>query len=192
MKNKYLIAVAVLMLPIIFGGYTYMKSMGAPENLGPPLGSNLPATINLADSEGVMRDFDSLTGTKGAVIVFYRSADWCPFCKLQLIGLNDDSQRKIEKRGYKLAAISYDPTNILADFTDRWSIKYPLLSDEGSKTIDAFGIRNEMVTSGHGAGIPHPIIIITDASGVITAKLHESSYQSRPSVEAILESIDSL
>ena len=46
-----------------------------PQSLGPRVGERLPA-FSLADQDGRTRDFASLTGPKGLVLVFFRSADW--------------------------------------------------------------------------------------------------------------------
>ncbi len=42
---------------------------------GPKVGEALPA-FTLSDHTGTPRDFASLSGPKGLVLVFYRSADW--------------------------------------------------------------------------------------------------------------------
>jgi len=42
---------------------------------GPAIGSRLPS-FELPDQEGKPRSLKSLLGPKGAVILFYRSADW--------------------------------------------------------------------------------------------------------------------
>jgi hypothetical protein len=42
---------------------------------GPAVGEPLPA-FALADQAGVMRDFESLRGPRGLVLVFFQSADW--------------------------------------------------------------------------------------------------------------------
>ncbi|HME05520.1 MAG TPA: hypothetical protein VKG25_00665 [Bryobacteraceae bacterium] len=42
---------------------------------GPAEGSKLPA-FSLPDQDGKMRSLESVLGPKGALIVFYRSADW--------------------------------------------------------------------------------------------------------------------
>ncbi len=47
----------------------------APSELGPSVGQPLPA-IAAPDQDGRMRDFVSLAGPKGLVLVFFRSADW--------------------------------------------------------------------------------------------------------------------
>ena len=46
-----------------------------PGGLGPQVGQRLPA-FSLEDQHGASRDLGSLTGPKGLVLVFFRSADW--------------------------------------------------------------------------------------------------------------------
>jgi len=46
-----------------------------PAELGPQAGERLPE-FSLRDQRGVQRDFPSLAGPKGLVLVFFRSADW--------------------------------------------------------------------------------------------------------------------
>ena len=53
---------------------------------GPAPGEKLPA-FSLPDQDGKVRSLQSLLGPKGALVLFYRSADWCPFCKAQLLEL---------------------------------------------------------------------------------------------------------
>ena len=43
--------------------------------LGPKVGETLPA-FDAVDSNGMVRNFESLKGTNGLVLVFFRSADW--------------------------------------------------------------------------------------------------------------------
>jgi hypothetical protein len=42
---------------------------------GPAIGEPLPP-FELADQSGVLRDFESLRGPSGLVLVFFQSADW--------------------------------------------------------------------------------------------------------------------
>ena len=46
-----------------------------PASLGPRVGEALPA-FEVRDQDGRLRDFSSLTGPNGLVLVFFRSADW--------------------------------------------------------------------------------------------------------------------
>jgi hypothetical protein len=45
------------------------------ERLGPQVGTSLP-DFTLRDQRGALRSLKSLLGPKGAIIVFFRSADW--------------------------------------------------------------------------------------------------------------------
>lgn len=61
-----------------------------------------------------------------------------------------DRLDELEAAGLGVAAISYDSVDILADFSRRRGITFPLLSDTGSATIDAFGIRNTVAAEAIG------------------------------------------
>ena len=45
------------------------------EKLGPQVGATVP-DFTLPDQHGTVRSFKSLMGPKGAILVFFRSADW--------------------------------------------------------------------------------------------------------------------
>ena len=151
---------------------------------------HIPTNLELMDETGTKRSFADLTGENGLVLVFHRSAQWCPFCKMQLIDMN--AQRAmIEDKGYNIAAISYDSVEDLKKFDSRYKVNFPLLSDEGSKTIKAFGIFNEEHEEGSRAyGVPHPTIFVVNADKVIKSSIAEEGYRKRPSVEAVLELIE--
>jgi peroxiredoxin len=68
------------------------------------------------------------------MIVFFRSADWWPYCKTQLVELQGRLS-EIRKAGLGLAAISYDSVATLADFSARRGITFPRLADPRSETI---------------------------------------------------------
>lgn len=161
----------------------------APENIGPAVGSVIPHDLALKDASGTPRSFDELVGDNGMILVFFRSAKWCPYCQKQLIELNK-SAKAFEDAGYPLVGLSYDMTTVLERFTARRSIDFALLSDQDSAAIDAFGIRNTSYKMGHFAhGVPYPLIAIIGKDGVLHAKLHEASYKKRPQVEAINEAL---
>ena len=76
----------------------------------------------------------------------------------------------------------------LKAFSDKNEIAYPLLSDEGSKTIDAYGIRNkQMDRFERFTGVPHPGTYLLDGEGVIRAKLFLERYQERHTTDVLVE-----
>ena len=91
----------------------------------------------------------------------------------------------------RLVAISYDPTRVLREFAAKRGIRYTLLSDPGSKTIDAYAVRNAEAT-GRTSGIPHPTIFLVDREGVIRARLRYEGYKVRPAAAQIIEAAQKL
>ena len=81
----------------------------------------------------------------------------------------------------------------MAAFTTKRAITYPLLSDPNSAVIDRYGLRDpQYPPSNKGYGVPRPIILIIGPDGAIKAKLHEETYQKRPPLSLILDTLDKL
>ncbi len=84
--------------------------------------------------------------------------------------------------------MSYDSVAILRNFAARRNITYPLLSDEGSNTIRAYGILNTSMKQGTFAyGVPYPVTLVANAAGVLQTKYFEEDYRERPTLAAILD-----
>ncbi len=86
----------------------------------------------------------------------------------------------------ELVAVSYDSPETLAAFAEERGIVFPLLSDPGSHTIDAFGVRNQEEDEGRTRGIPHPGTVLIDSEGRIRGKLFYTGYMVRHDPDAIL------
>ena len=99
--------------------------------------------------------------------------------------------KSIEAEGIQLVGISYDDTKIMKTFSDRMKIAFPLLSDPGSRTIDAYNIRNE-AAKGRAEGVPNPGTFILDREGIIRAKLFLEGYRERHTTEALIEAAKSI
>lgn len=163
----------------------------AAWEVGPPLGAKVPA-LHATDLKGAPVSLRDLSGKQGLVLVFFRSAKWCPFCQRQLMELKD-APGPLAERGYKLAAISYDPTDVLERFTAQREIPYPLLSDPGSVTIDAFKLRDmRYPPTSFAWGVPYASIYVITPRGVLRGKLAEEDYKVRPPLSQILALIDGL
>jgi peroxiredoxin len=178
---RHILAAAVVALPV---------AAWAPDP-GPGVGAQVPA-LHAVDALGKAATVQSISGPRGVVLVFFRSAKWCPFCQKQLLSLKE-AQAPLEQRGYHLAAISYDPPAVQAAFAQQRQIGYQFLSDAGSVTIDAFGLRDpQYPADSYAYGVPHPTILVLSPQGVVQAKLTHEGYQERPSVTALLGAIDAL
>lgn len=182
----------VLLAAAVAIGFGPFQAAHADASFGPKVGSRAPDVGVRPDQTGRMRRLSELAGDKGVVLMFYRSAGWCPFCQAQLIAMNEGAA-EIEKRGYKVVGLSYDEPSVTKAFTDRRGISYVLLSDPKSEVIDRWGIRDPQYPVGSRAyGVPRPAIFILDRRGVVRASLAEETYQKRPPVSEVLKAIDAL
>jgi len=129
------------------------------------------------DQLGETQTLETLRGRKGTVLLFYRSADWCPYCKGQLIQLQAAKDR-FEKQGIKLAGISYDSVEILKSFCARRKIEFPLLSDPDSTIIKQYEVLNTEAV-GEFAGMARSRYFYVDPQGVIREKFFEAKYRER-------------
>jgi hypothetical protein len=94
----------------------------------------------------------------------------------------------LARRGIAVAAVSYDPVDVLADFSARRGITFPLLSDPGSATIKRYGIFNTTIPESNKQtyGVPFPGTFMLDKRGVVTSRFFEDAYQERNTVASIL------
>ena len=79
--------------------------------------------------------------------------------------------------------MSYDSVKTLKTFADAKNITFPLLSDEGSKTIRALGIEYKK-----GIATPGTVFIGTD--GIVKGKNFLTDPKVRPSVDTLLKEAD--
>ncbi|HEV2521551.1 MAG TPA: redoxin domain-containing protein [Candidatus Acidoferrales bacterium] len=129
------------------------------------------------DQFGQTQTLESLRGPKGTVLLLYRSADWCPYCKGQLMQLQA-AKARFEKQGIKLAGVSYDSVEILKYFSDRRKIEFSLLSDPDSKVIRMYQVLNTEAV-GPNAGMARPGYYYIDPEGMIREKFFEAKYRER-------------
>jgi peroxiredoxin len=190
MRTIELMRSLALALLVLAGGPLVVAS--AAEDLGPPLGTKAPDIGTRLDQTGKPHQLTDLMGKNGLVLFFFRSADWCPYCQAQLIDING-GVADIEKRGYRVAGLSYDSPEILQAFTVKRHLTYTLLSDPKSEIIDLYELRDPQYPPGSRAyGVPRPIIFVLDAKGIIKAKLYEESFKNRPPVTAVISKLDEL
>jgi peroxiredoxin len=179
-----------LVLTVLFAAGGYFPA--SAEDLGPPINTVAPDIGTRLDQTGKPHTLADLMGKNGLVLLFFRSADWCPYCQAQLIDING-GVAEIEKRGYHVAALSYDSPDILAAFAAKRHIAFTFLSDPKSEVIDRYNLRDPQYPPGSRAyGVPRPIIFILNLQGVIKAKLYEESYKNRPPVTQVISKLDEL
>lgn len=168
----------------------------AASRFGPSIGQAAPE-LDVTDADGKSRTLDSVMGEGGVVIYFNRSLDWCPICLRQTLELEPYADAFAEA-GWPVTVLTYDDAEILGQVAERRGLSLTLLSDAGSRTIDAFGVRDPIYTDpDHLAyGVPYPITFVIDREGVVVAKFwHEAGlgdqrgYATRISAEDVLAAV---
>lgn len=158
--------------------------------IGPKVGATAPsldATVAVT-ADGVT----PAEGERGRILVFVRSVDWCPFCKTQLVEL-EDIAASLAEAGWALEAVSYDSPEILTAFANDNGLSFTLRADEGSALITDYGLLNTDVREGSRSyGIPHPAVVFVSNEGTVAAVLREEGYRTRPSTESISETAEML
>jgi peroxiredoxin len=147
---------------------------------------------------------------RGAVLVFVRSTDWCPYCKTQLVELQGRA-KSLQAQGLGIAVISYDPQDAHARFSEQRGITFPLLADVGSETIKRFGLLNPVPAMALGSdkddpdvkalvqkyvsvvnptarmvGIAFPGTFILDRQGRVTSRFFEDFYIERTTMSNLM------
>ena len=92
-----------------------------------------------------------------------------------------------EAAGVRVFAVTPEPVEVIASFTERHGVTFPVLSDADSAVIDAYGIRNTEVPEDHRLyGMPFPGAYLADAEGRIAQKHFNTNYRVRESAETII------
>jgi peroxiredoxin len=166
----------------------------------PAAGSKAPF-FELSDHSGkLVLSADRLSRGR-LVICFYRGR-WCPFCVGQLEAMNLILPQ-IEQAGASLVAIS--PQTVQQSFfmADQHELRFPLLSDAGSKVARQFGLayrvpeeqqaiyRRAFVNLPFANGddsweLPIPATFILDHDGTVLYASASEDYTERPEPADVL------
>ena len=95
----------------------------------------------------------------------------------------------LERAGYAIFEVSYDPPDAVRAFAESHHIDYPVLSDVGSRVIRELGILDEDLEAHHAVfggttrpeqlGVAYPMTFILDEAGRVERKLVEENYRLR-------------
>ncbi len=178
LNNIKKIVIAGILLCLLAVIYVFFFSKLTAIEVGPVLNQKAP-DIYVVDTNKKATSIPELSGEKGLIMVFFRSADWCPFCKRHLIELNGIASQ-FKALGYGVSAISYDSPDILEAFSQQENINYSLLSDQQVNTMQAYNIVNAQYALGdENYGIPYPGVVVVNPAGDVVYKYFYEGYMRR-------------
>ena len=141
------------------------------------------------------------------VLIFYRG-EWCPYCNLMLrtYGLR---ATEFSQRGARLVAVSPQTPDNSLTMSEKHSLEFPVLSDEGGDVIGAYGLKydveghsrelleaigNDLAKfNGEGGWIlPAPAVFVLDRDGIVRFARVDGDYTRRVEPEEALAALDSL
>lgn len=171
----------------ISAGVLMLVAQGFAHDRVVHIGEQIPHFLQAQDQNNKRQNFETLSGEKGLLLVFVRSAQWCSYCQLHLNDLNTHIDA-FENMGVAVVSVSNDTADNLRLFSDGHQIKFTMLADPESEIIKAYGVLNRQKNpDDKHYGIAVPGIYYINALGEVEGELFLESYKIRPSVEDIIE-----
>jgi peroxiredoxin len=175
--------VAVALFAVVPGAH----AQEAPQMHEITIGQRAPS-FTLRDQNDREISLEALLKKGPVAVVFIRSVEWCVYCQLQTIELQRNL-KEIEASGGQVVVISYDAPEKVKRFAGRKKITYPLLSDSGSKTIEAYAMCS-MRGTGDQAGASRHGTFVIDQKGIVRAKPYLTSFEERSVVDALVNTLN--
>jgi thioredoxin-dependent peroxiredoxin len=146
--------------------------------IGHEIGDRAPG-FQLSSAKGETMRFDSLLEAGALLIAFIRSADWEPFSRDLLTRLNANVKNFAQEGVQPVVIHGYD-TEAAKGWQDSLKIEIPLLSDDVSAVMRAYGVHQK-------GNLPQPSIFILDSEGIIRFKHVYGDETKPPDMMPILE-----
>jgi thioredoxin-dependent peroxiredoxin len=121
--------------------------------------------FTLPDQDGNPVTLSELRG-KPVVVYFYPKAS-TPGCTIQACGVRDH-QAQYEEFNATVLGISPDPVSPIAKFVEKEQLNFTLLSDDGHKVADEYGVWVEKSLYGRTYWGNERTTFVIDADGKIT------------------------
>jgi peroxiredoxin len=145
---------------------------------------------------------------KGPVVVTWFRGEWCPFCNKQLVGLQE-RMKDFEAAGATVVAISPQNMDHTQATMTKDSVKFHMLSDEGFKVGEMYGVKYEMPAAmreqlkkynldlskyngGEGNALPLTATYVIDQQGTITYAFLDPDYTKRASPDDLLAAVNEI
>lgn len=142
---------------------------------------------------------------KGPAAIFFQRGHWCPYCRLNAIGIAE-VQKQIDALGGQVVAIVPERRKFTTALKNEAEADFPFLTDmDNGYALSlnlAIWVGTEMETLIGGAGwdvpsyqgnaawmLPIPATFIVDTDGIIRARYLDPDYRERMEIEDLLAAI---
>jgi peroxiredoxin Q/BCP len=124
--------------------------------------------FTLPDQSGKPVSLSDFAGR--SLIIFFYPAAMTPGCTTEACDFRD-SMVRLQRAGYEVVGISPDKPEKLAQFVEKESLTYPLLSDTDRSVLDAYGAYGEKLNYGKKVtGVIRSTIVIAPDGTVALPK----------------------
>jgi peroxiredoxin Q/BCP len=125
-------------------------------------------TFTLNDHTGRPMSLSDFAGR--SLIIFFYPAAMTPGCTTEACDFRD-SMVRLQQAGYDVVGISPDKPEKLAEFVEKESLTYPLLSDTDRTVLDAYGAYGEKTLYGKKVtGVIRSTIVVGPDGTVVLPK----------------------
>jgi peroxiredoxin len=172
------------LMALLAAGASALADGSTPRQIA--IGDSAPS-FTLKDQNDQEISLSALTKGGPVAVVFIRSIDWCAYCQLQTVQLSDNLP-KLQATGGQVVVVCYDSPEKVKRFAKRRKISVPILSDPGSKTIEAYAMRavrgagNQIGSAQHGT-------FVIDRSGIVRSKPYLTSFEGASAIDTLLSAL---
>lgn len=170
----------------------------------PQVGDRMPG-FTLPDQDGRLVSLEELLAGGPVVLAFHRG-HWCPYCRLNLVGLAELQDRIAPAR---IVAISAETQRYTREIRGESGARFPVLTDTGvgyalslnlavivdegmAKMIGGAGWDVPAYQGGSDWVLPIPAVFVINEDGIIAARHVDPDYRRRMELDALLGSVERL
>ena len=146
---------------------------------------------------------------QGPVVVTFYRGEWCPYCNIQLRGL-EAALPRFRELGASLVAISPQAADHGLTLSEKHALTYSVLSDLDQEVIRAYRVQftltgdledlqvnvfqNDPATQNadHTRSLPVPATFVIDRDGIVAAAFVSADWRYRPEPADIIAVLESL
>lgn len=169
----------------------------------PAPGDPMPPFV-LPDESGRLISLSSLLQTGPVAVAFHRG-HWCPYCRLNAVGLSE-IQTDVASLGAQIVAIAPERQKFLAALKNDAKAHFPILTDMDNGYALSLnlaiwvGLEMEKLIAGAGWDLPQyqgnaawvlpiPATFVVGTDGIITARYLDPDYRQRMELDDLLSAI---